>query len=225
MSLKGFHSLVGQPNFSCQTNVVKTMKNEKELYVVYSLSVTSGTQATLKPGKPLFFSEKRRAESVIKKFNELYPFLYDEASQGERVYCLLMETYALDSPYRYQLATRVYTPTGVLINDCLVPDDGPFPGRPASAMHHQVGDVVEVPCGDMLLFGIVVGQPASVCDVSSSYGLGASDDCYTIIQHPDMEINYAHAPLVFKPTRTVSKTIEHDLKSAMESYLTSENPN
>jgi len=196
------------------------MKNEKELYVVYSLSVTSGTQATLKPGKPLFFSEKWHAESVIKKFNELYPFLYDEASQGERVYCLIVETYALDSPYRYQLATRVYTPMGQLINDCLVPDDGPFSGRPASAMHHQVGDVVEVPCGDKLLFGIIVEQPVSVCENASHYGLSASDDCYTIIQHPDMEINYAHAPLVFKPTRTVSETVENALKSAMKSYLT-----
>lgn len=190
---------------------------------MYSLSVSSGTQAILKPSKPLFFSEKWRAESVIKTFNELYAFLYDEASQEERVYCLIMETFALDSPYRCQLETRVYTPTGQLINDCLVPDDGPFPGRPASSIHHQVGDVVEVPCGDKLLFGIVVGQPATVCEAPSIYGLGASDDCYTVIQHPDMEVNYAHAPLVFKPSRTVSESVEHALKSAMESYLASEN--
>lgn len=198
------------------------MKNENELYVVYSLSVASGTQAMIKPSKPLFFSEKWRAESVIKKFNELYAFLYDETSQGERVYCLVMETFALDSPYRYQLATRVYTPSGELINDCLIPDDGPFTGRPASTIHHQLGDVVEVPCGDHLLFGIVVEQPAMVCEKTSSYGLGASDDCYTIIQHPDMEVNYAHSPLVFKPTRAVSVEVAEALHSAMSSYLTKE---
>lgn len=218
----GFHSLVVRPYFIQQTNVEKTMKNAKELYVVYSLSVASGTQAVIKSGKPLFFSEKWRAEAVIRKFRELYAFLYDETSQGERIYCLIMETFALDLPYRYQLATRVYTPTGVLINDCLVPDDGPFPGRPTSAIHHQVGDLVEVPCGDQLLFGIVVGQPAVLCEKTSHYGLGASDDCYTIIQHPEMEVNYAHAPLVFKPTRTISESVEQDLKSALLSYMATE---
>lgn len=195
------------------------MKNGKELYVVYSLSVMSGTQTVIKPGKPLYFSSKWRAESIVKKFSELYAFLYDETYQEERIYCLVMETFALDSPYRYQLATRVYTPYGELINDCLIPDDGPFPGRPASAIHHKVGDVVEVPCGDQLLFGIVVGQPAMLCESNASYGLGASDDCYTIIQLPDLEVNYAHAPLVFKPTRTISQDVTETLQTAMASYL------
>ncbi len=202
------------------TSESRSMKNEKKLYVVYSLNVTSGANAVIKPGKLLFFSEKKRAESVISHFHELYAFLYDEETQGEKVYCLLMETFAMDSPYRYQLATRVYTPKGQLINDSLVPDDGPFMGRPESSIHHKVGDVVEVPCGDKLLLGIVVGQPISVCEVVTDYGLGASDDCYTIIQHPDMEVNYAHAPLVFKPTRTVSEEVAEALQTAMSSYLT-----
>lgn len=194
------------------------MKNEHELYVVYSLNVTTDQYAAIKPGKPLFFSSRANAEDVIRRYRELYAFLYDEASQGEKVYCLILETYALDSPYRYQLATRVYTPDGRLVNDSLVPDDAPFYGRPKGSIQHQVGDLVEVPCGDRLLIGIVASQPICLCEGDKPYGLSASDDCYTIIQHPDLEINYAHAPLVFKPSRTVDTSVSDSLFTALKAY-------
>lgn len=194
------------------------MKNEQALYLVYSLNVTTDQYAAIKPGKPLFFSSKRKAEEVISRYKDLYAFLYDEASQGEKVYCLILETYALDSPFRYQLATRVYTADGRLVNDCLVPDDAPFYGRPIGRIQHQVGDLVEVPCGDRLLIGIVASQPICLCEGEKPYGLTASDDCYTIIQHPDMEINYAHAPLVFKPSRSVEPAVCEALQTALKAY-------
>ncbi len=194
------------------------MKNEQALYLVYSLNVTTDQYAVIKPGKPLFFSSKTKAEDVILRYKELYSFLYDETSQGEKVYCLILETYAMDSPYRYQLATRVYTPEGRLVNDCLVPDDAPFYGRPQGSIQHQVGDLVEVPCGDRLLIGIVASQPVCLCEGNKPYGLSASDDCYTIIQHPDLEINYAHAPLVFKPSRSVEPSVYETLQTALKAY-------
>lgn len=194
------------------------MKNEQALYLVYSLNVTTDHYAAIKPGKPLFFSSKLKAEDVIRRYKDLYAFLYDDASQGEKVYCLILETYAMDSPYRYQLATRVYTPYGRLINDCLVPDDAPFYGRPKGSIQHQVGDLVEVPCGDRLLIGIVACQPMCLCEGDKPYGLSASDDCYTIIQHPDLEVNYAHAPLVFKPSRTIDPAVNDVLQTALKTY-------
>lgn len=194
------------------------MKKENELFLIYPLNVSSDHQAIIKPGKPIFFSEIEKAELMIQRFKELYAFLYDETSQGERVYCLVMETFAMDSPYRYQLSTRVYTPDGILINDCMIPDDGPFYGRPTSTIQHQVGDLVEVPCGDKLQFGIVAVQPVCLCEENKPYGLGASDDCYTIIQHPDMEINYAHSPMVFKPSRMISMTISQELTEALNVF-------
>lgn len=195
------------------------MKNEHLLYLVFSLHVISDQYASIKPGKPLYFSSRNKAEAVINRFKELYGFLYDTATQGERIYCLIMETYALDSPYRHQLATRVYTPEGQLINDCLVPDDGPFLGRAKERIQHQVGDLVEVPCGDRLLIGIVADQPITLCEANKAYGLNASDDCYTIIQHPTMEINYAHAPLVFKPSQSVASSVSEALSQALNAYV------
>lgn len=200
------------------------MKKEAALYLVYALNVSTDASATIKPGKPLFFSSKAKAEALIHRYKAYYAYLYDEASQGERVYCLILETYALNSPYRYQLATRVYTPDGRLINDCLVPDDAPFFGRPRSRIQHRVGDLVEVPCGDRLIIGIVAGQPLCLNDGKTAYGLTASDDCYTIIQHPDLEVNYAHAPMVFKPSRTVAPAVCEALRSALREYATDEWP-
>jgi hypothetical protein len=194
------------------------MKEEKMLFLIYPLNASSESPATIRPGKPIFFSNREKAESMISRFKELYAFLYDEVTQGERVYCLIMEEYALDSPYRYQLSTRVYSPEGSLINDSLIPDDGPFLGRPRSTIQHQIGDLVELPCGDRLLFGIVVGQPACMCEENIPYGLSASDDCYTVIQHPDLDVNYAHSPMVFKPSRQISEEVRSALSEALKSY-------
>jgi len=194
------------------------MKETNALFLIYPLNVTSETQANVRPGKPLFFSNKEKAEEMIARFKEHYAFLYNEETQGEHVYCLIMEEYEMDSPFRYQLSTRVYTSDGKLINDCIIPDDGPFLGRPQSKIQHQIGDVVELPCGEQLLFGIVVRQPVCICEDNIPYGLSASDDCYTIIQHPDLEINYAHSPMVFKPTREISEEVRSTLSEALNAY-------
>ena len=195
------------------------MKHEKELYLIYPLNTSSENPGNVHPGKPLFFSCKDTAEKMIREFKLHYGFLYDdEATQGERVYCLILEEYELDSPYRYQLSTRVYSPEGELLNDCIIPDDGPFLGRPESTINHRVGDFVETPCGDKLLFGIVAGQPACLCEENRQYGLSASDDCYVIIQHPDLEVNYAHTPMVFQPSREIPEEIQRDLTEALSKY-------
>lgn len=197
------------------------MKIEKTLFLVYPLNLTAGEQANIKSGKPIFFSEKVKAENLAKSFKDHYSFLYDPETQGEKVYCIIIEEYAMDSPFRYQLSTSVYTPEGELINDCMIPDDGPFLGRPESRMSHTVGDLVEIPCGERLVFGIVAEQPLCMCESNISYDLMASDDCYTIIQHPDHEINYAHSPIVFKPSRKMDDEVMNDLKGALYDYKSS----
>jgi hypothetical protein len=194
------------------------MEKEKSVYLVYSLNEISDGSLSIKAGKPLFFSDKEKAENMIAQFKERYAFLYDEKFQEEKVYCLIMEEFAMDTPYRYQLSTRVYTPEGVLINDCNVPDDGPFTGRQPSSMDHHIGDLVEIPHGDKLLFGVVAEMPVSADETNSLDNLGASDDYYTVIQHPTMEIDYAYSPFVFKPVRKIPENISCQLYEALAAY-------
>jgi hypothetical protein len=155
---------------------------------------------------------------MIAHFKDRYAFLYDEKSQEEKVYCLIMEEFAMNTPYRYQLSTRVYTPDGVLINDCNVPDDGPFLGRTPTSMDHQIGDLVEIPHGDKLLFGVVAEKPVSSDETNPTDNLGASDDYYTVIQHPAMEIDYAYSPFVFKPSRQIPDDVCYQLSEALAAY-------
>jgi hypothetical protein len=195
------------------------MKNhERGLYLVYSLNTSGEDPACIRPGKSLYFSTKEKAEEVILSFKNLYTFLYDDSSAGEHIYCIVLEEFELDSPYRYQLSTRVYSPNGLLLSDCIVPDDGPFFGRTKNRMHHDIGDVVELPYGEKLMFGIVIEQPACFNEEARSYGT-ASDDCYTVIHHPSCEVNYAHAPMVFKPTRDIQETVREDLLQAFDQIV------
>jgi len=195
---------------------------QRRLFLVYSLNTFKDESARIRPGKKLYFSSIEKAESTILRFRDLYAFLYDD-SHSEHIYCLVLEEFKLDSPYRYQLSTRVYSPEGRLLSDCMVPDDGPFLGRTESLIHHEVGSVVELPFGDQLIFGIVIGQPMSFNENAGGYGLTASDDCYTVIHHQSLELNYAHSPMVFKPTREVSEEVRADLMSAYQKVVTKEN--
>lgn len=199
------------------------MKNQKRgLYLVYSLNVSKDKPTCIRQGKPLYFSSKENAEDIILRFKDLFAFLYEDLTQGSSVYCIVLEEFELDSPYRYQLSTRVYSPDGLLLSDCIVPDDGPFFGRAKNSIHHGIGEVVELPYGDQLVFGIVIEQPACFNEHVKKYGFTASDDCYTIIHHPSHEVNYAHAPLVFKPTKAVSETVREDLQQAFLEFSKTE---
>lgn len=194
------------------------MKTEKTLYLVYPLIVSTLNHTTINSAKPIFFSEKEVAESVIKNFKKYYGFLYDPENQEEKVYCIIMEEYALDFTYRYQLSTRVYNANGDLMNDCMVPDDGQFIGRVNTSVFHNVGDFVEIPCGEYLKIGIVAERPVCINESNAEYNLSASDDCYTVIEHPDHLINYAHTPFVFKPSRQINEEIQRNLKDALSDY-------
>ena len=190
--------------------------NEWRLFLVYSLNICFDNPVNISPGKPLFFSNKKKAEEVISRFKDHYPFLYGDSLHEERVYCLVLEEFELDSPYRYQLSTSVFSPEGQLLTESLVPDDGPFLGRPEKTMYHEVGEVVELPFGNQLVFGIVVEKPMCFNEGAGLYGLTASDDCYTVIHHQSREVNYAHSPMVFKPSRDVPEEVRKDLTFAFE---------
>ena len=83
------------------------MKKEESLFLVYPLLVSTTDQPTIRASKPLFYSCKSEAMTLIRNFKQHYGFLYDEKTQEEHVYCLVLEEFAFDSPYRYQLATCV----------------------------------------------------------------------------------------------------------------------
>jgi len=190
-------------------------KHQQRLFLVYSLNAIGKDSVTIRPGKPLYFSNMEKAEDVIQKFEDLFTYLYDD-SQEERIYCLVLDEFELDSPHRYQLSTKVYSPKGRLLSDCMVPDDGPFLGRAKNLIHHEIGDLVELPHGDKLLFGIIIGQPMNFNEKAGMYGLTASDDCYTVLHQQSHEVDYAHAPMVFKPTREITEEVKTQLLTAFK---------
>lgn len=193
--------------------------DEQGVYLVYALNLNKSEPNGIQPGKPLYFSNRENAEDMIRRYREIYHFLY-EKNADSRVYCLILEKYALDFQYRYQLSTWVYSPEGRFLSDCTIPDDGPFFGRQRSGICHEIGEIVEIPCGDRLIYGIVVEQPLCLNeDNRVDYGYTASDDCYTVIQYPDHEIHYAHSPMVFKPTTVISDTIKEELQLAFQRMM------
>lgn len=187
------------------------------VYLVYALNLNKSEPNSIQPGKPLYFSSREKAEHVIQRYCDFYPYLYEDINSDSRVYCLVMEQYAIDSHYRYQLSTWVYSAEGQFLSDCVIPDDGPFFGRQRSGICHEIGEIVEIPYGERLVFGIVVEQPLCLNEEHRvDYSLTASDDCYTVLRYPDNEIHYAHSPMVFKPSKTVAERIQTDLKNAFQ---------
>lgn len=191
-------------------------QNDQGVYLVYALNLNKSVPNGIQPGKPLYFSNRDKAEEVIRRYPEIYHYLYDKSSDS-KVYCLILEKYALDFQYRYQLSTWVYSAEGHFLSDCIVPDDGPFYGRQKSGICHEIGEIVEIPYGERLVFGIVVEQPLCLNEENLvNYGFTASDDCYTVIQYPNNEIHYAHSPLVFKPSVAISETVREELQHAFQ---------
>lgn len=203
-----------------KTNIMKKTKDvdkqKNELFIVYSLNKSSEDRNNIYKGKPTYFSTREKAEELISRFSDYYSFLYEDLKTSDHVYCILMEEFGLDSPHRYQLSTRVYSPEGLLISESIVPDDGPFYGRPENSIQHKIGEVVELPFGDHLAYGIVVRQPLCLKEDFKIEGLMASDDSYEILQHRCHEIDYVFAPMVFKPTKDVPDIIRKDLEYAFE---------
>lgn len=195
--------------------------NDQGVYLVYALNINKSEPNVIQTGKPLYFSNREKAELVIRRYPEIYQYLYDSNAES-RVYCLVLEKYALDCHYRYQLSTWVYSADGQFLSDCVVPDDGPFFGRQKSGICHEIGDIVEIPYGERLSFGIVVEQPLCLNEENRvDYGFTASDDCYTVIQYPENEIHYAHSPMVFKPSSPVSRAVREELQLAFSKMMQS----
>lgn len=192
---------------------------DQGVYLVYTLNINKSEPNVIQSGKPLYFSNREKAEHVIRRYPEIYQYLYD-SNADFKVYCLVLEKYALDCNYRYQLSTWVYSAEGHFLSDCVVPDDGPFFGRQRSGICHEIGEIVEIPYGERLSLGIVVEQPICLNEENRiDYGLTASDDCYTVIQYPDNEIHYAHSPMVFKPSIPITDIIREELLQAFHKTM------
>ena len=193
------------------------MKNtENGLYLVYPLLLDKNQSNRISNGKPLYYSSYGNAVCVIEEFSKHYPYLYTNTDSNDQVYCLVIEHYAMDTSFRYQLATWVFSADGKLLCDCVIPDDGPFLGRQKNKICHELGEIVEIPSGNQLFYGIVLEQPLCFNEEAGKYGLTASDDCYAVIRYPENEIYYAHTPLVFKPTFTIPEPVRNNLISAYQ---------
>lgn len=182
-------------------------QKDLELYLVYALMIEKTKERNVYREKPLFFSNRQKALEVVEHYQVHFPFLYESPENNHSIYCLVMEQFALDSTYRYQLSTWVFDQQGRLLCDCLIPDDGPFHGRPDESICHQLGEIVETPLGNQIFYGKIVEQPLRMNEKGNLYGLTASDDCYGVMRYPDGSIFYAHAPMVFKPTLEIDAEI------------------
>ena len=190
------------------------------IFLVYALILQKTNSNGIRPSKPLYFSNKEQAMVAVRQYADYFPFLYHGDDSEERVYCLIVECFALNLSYRLQLATWVFSPEATLLSECLVPDDGPFLGRANHTIEHRIGEIVEVPIGDQLVWGVVLEQPLCFHESNLKYGYTASDDCYTILCYPDHELHYAHAPFVFKPEIQPNSDIEATLRKAVTSFYT-----
>src|SRR5665647_1115397 len=90
------------------------------VYLVYALNLNKSEPNSIQPGKPLYFSNRENAVDVIRRYPEIYHYMYD-VNADSRVYCLVLEKYALDFQYRYQLSTWVYSAEAVSYTHLTLP--------------------------------------------------------------------------------------------------------
>lgn len=188
------------------------------IYALSALSTEKESSAVLSKSTVLYFSDQNRLEQAVNEYKQAYSFLYDEHDGTKELYCLMVEEYRVNTLYPQKLSTRVYSPDGVLIEDCDIPDGAHFAGRKEEQLMHKVGDIVETPYGENLCLGIVVDRPP-VQEREASYPMSASDDSYTLLLYPSMELDYAHTPLVFKPRHQVKEEIRCQLQEALAQYV------
>lgn len=189
------------------------------LLSMYALSVEfNAERKQIKRGSSLFFSSEEKAAQAAKEYKHVYACMYDPEMKGNELYCLIVEERKLDSMYKNILSTKVYSPDGKQINFSDVPDGEIFNGRKKEFVFHEPGDLVETPCGEELCLGIVLEQPPVFKENQSLYGLNSSDDSYTLIKYPSMEIDYAHAPLVFKPRYEIESAVKEQLLEAWKNH-------
>ena len=197
----------------------------KHVFVLTSLDLIpdnkGAKQKELWPGQPLYFSSLKAAEKAIVNYPENYAFLYSQDG-GRELYQFNLDEFQMDSAYPKRLSQRTYSPSGTLTDEMLVSDDEPFPGRPSEKMRHQVGDIVEYPCGSYLAYGIVKDCPPTPEQIGNSQVFDLSDDHYTVIQFPSLEEDYPLAPLTFKPKYEVPSDVRQTLNEALGTYGTRE---
>lgn len=185
------------------------------LFCMYALSVELKTEKKLiKRTSSLYFSSEEKAVQAAKEYRQYYACVYDPVVSAEELYCIIVEGRKLDSIYKDVLFTKVYSPEGQLLDSCEVADGEPFQGRKKESILHQPGDLVEIPFGEELCLGVVLGQPPVFNENQSLYGLSSSDDSYTLLVYPSMEVDYAYAPLVFKPRFKIDEAAKQNLLAA-----------
>lgn len=189
------------------------------LFSMYALSVELKTEKKLiKRTSSLFFSSEEKAAQAAKEYRHYYACMYDSKVSAEELYCIIVEGRKLDSIYKEVLCTKVYSPEGQLLDSCEVADGESFPGRKKESVFHQSGDLVEIPFGEELCLGVVLGQPPIFNENQELYGLSSSDDSYMLLVYPSMEVDYAYAPLVFKPRYKINEAVKQELLTAWKNH-------
>ncbi len=189
------------------------------LFNLYALSVELKSEKKLiKRTSSLFFSSEEKAAQAAKEYRHHYACVYDTTVSAEELYCIIVEGRKLDSIYNDVMCTKVYSPEGQLIDSCEVADGESFQGRKKEYVFHQPGDLVEIPFGEELRLGVVLGQPPVFKENQSLYGLSSSDDSYTLLVYPSMEVDYAYAPLVFKPRYKIDEAVKQNLLAGWKKH-------
>ena len=185
------------------------MTPSTSLFVLNALNLDRSCEPEplLRQGLSLYFSDMDEAENAVSRYQEAYHFLYDSQDASMELYCLLLDEYELDCMYPKKLSTRVYSPQGLLKEQMKVCEEGSVYGESMIVTAFLEGDLVEAPVGELLRLGIVLQTPNK-----------KDDDHYKILFYPDMEEDYIYAPLVFEPSRPVSKRISFALRQAWTAY-------
>ena len=128
-----------------------------------------------------------------------------------------------------EVAVRTYLPDGSWYEENLVGRDGVFRGRPADRIHFEIGDIVEIYCGDMVALAIIGNVPPSTefaekmrqrhlkagMKAYEGYFMDKSDDQYMVYDTCSGGHRHIESQFVFPPRKSVSKALIERLKEQM----------
>jgi hypothetical protein len=169
------------------------------------------------------FSSLQLAEAAL-------PQYISEAEQYGDVYCFFIKEYATDVlSYSMIESERVYSPTGELIDECLLSEleCEAFYGRPAEKIRFKEGDIVEILQDDHVELGVIFALPLSIETVQKKNlcSCDSSDDCYGIYYCAPLEQEniekfdlHDHVPCcyVFAPRFPIPENLKLRMKEIIQ---------
>lgn len=146
--------------------------------------------------EPMAFSTKSIAEIYIENYDKMYSS-YDEKNK-RKVLCFILEYEYLH--YKEKVVrSMVYSSLGTLIGTIARKEgNSVYPLCESYCKEYNSGDLIEAMLGDSLVYGIVIDKPVCLKEDTYDVYTNDSDNFYTIINYPDLEIEYVYPPLIFE---------------------------